>query len=221
MKRVVITVKGEVQRVGYRDFVERVARKLKINGFVENLKPHDVRIVCESDEKSIISFLEQINIKKFPISVEGIEVMYEEPSKKFEWFEIRRGEPMEEIGERMDFAGSFLFETRDLQKETLGLQKETLGAVRETVSLQKETLGLQKETLSGVRETVSGINNVANKIDSIDNGIKGVSHKIDSIDIKYGKIAENMEKIFLEMKEERKDFREGLEKLVKAILEKK
>ena len=214
MERAVITVKGEVQRVGYRDFVERVARKLKINGFVENVKPHDVRIVCESDEKSINAFLEQINIKKSPVFVESMEVQQGEPTKEFGWFEIRRGEPMEEIGERMDLAGTALFETRDLQKETLGLQKETLGAVRETISIQKETL-------AGVKETVSGINKATNKIDSIDVGIKGVAQRIDSIDIKYGKIAENMEKIFYEMKEERKDFREGIEKLVKAMLEKK
>jgi acylphosphatase len=46
--RTEIIVKGEVQRVGYRDEVEKIARKLKIKGFVENLKPYDVRIVGEA-----------------------------------------------------------------------------------------------------------------------------------------------------------------------------
>ena len=46
MKRAVIIAKGEVQRVGYRDAVEKIARKLKLTGFVENLKPYDVRIVA-------------------------------------------------------------------------------------------------------------------------------------------------------------------------------
>ncbi len=36
-----------MQRVGYRDEVEEIARKLKITGFVENVKPYDVRIVAE------------------------------------------------------------------------------------------------------------------------------------------------------------------------------
>jgi acylphosphatase len=49
--RAKIIVKGEVQRVGYRDAVEKIARKLSINGFVENLKPYDVRIVCEGEER--------------------------------------------------------------------------------------------------------------------------------------------------------------------------
>ena len=47
MKRAAIIIKGDVQRVGYRDFVENVARKLCIIGFVENIKPYDVRIICE------------------------------------------------------------------------------------------------------------------------------------------------------------------------------
>ena len=38
MKKADIIVKGEVQRVGYRDAVAKLARKLKIEGFVENLK---------------------------------------------------------------------------------------------------------------------------------------------------------------------------------------
>ena len=50
MKRAVIIAKGEVQRVGYRDAVEKIARKLKLTGFVENLKPYDGRIVAEGKQ---------------------------------------------------------------------------------------------------------------------------------------------------------------------------
>lgn len=35
MKRATIITKGEVQRVGYREAVEKIARKLNISGFVE------------------------------------------------------------------------------------------------------------------------------------------------------------------------------------------
>jgi len=37
LKRAEIIVKGEVQRVGYKDAVERIARKLNIKGYAENL----------------------------------------------------------------------------------------------------------------------------------------------------------------------------------------
>ena len=70
MKRVEIIAKGEVQRVGLRDEVERIARKLRLSGFVENIKPYDVRIVAEGEADIISRFIEQIRIKKYPIDVE-------------------------------------------------------------------------------------------------------------------------------------------------------
>ncbi|KCZ72083.1 acylphosphatase [Candidatus Methanoperedens nitroreducens] len=51
-KRAVIIARGEVQRVGYRDVVERAARRMKLTGFVENVRPYDVRIICEGDKTS-------------------------------------------------------------------------------------------------------------------------------------------------------------------------
>jgi acylphosphatase len=37
-KRVVLRAVGEVQKVGYRDFVQKIARKLGIVGNVENMR---------------------------------------------------------------------------------------------------------------------------------------------------------------------------------------
>ena len=50
MKRVAIIAKGRVQRVGYRDEVEEIARKLKITGFVGYAKPYDGREVAHGRE---------------------------------------------------------------------------------------------------------------------------------------------------------------------------
>ena len=55
-----------MQKVDYRDAVEEIARKLKITGFVENLKPYDVRIIAEGEDERIDRFIEQIEIKKIP-----------------------------------------------------------------------------------------------------------------------------------------------------------
>lgn len=63
MKRFEIIAKGKVQKVGYRDYVEEVARSLGIVGFVENLKDGSVKIVCEGEEEMIKKFIQEINIK--------------------------------------------------------------------------------------------------------------------------------------------------------------
>jgi len=92
MKRATIIAKGNVQRVGYRDAVERAARHLNITGFVENLKPYDVRIVAEGEEATLGEFITQIKIDEPPISVEAIDVEFEAAAGEFEYFEIKRGD---------------------------------------------------------------------------------------------------------------------------------
>ena len=102
--RAVITASGDVQRVGYRDVVERAARKMKLTGFVENIKPYDVKIVCEGDRASIDSFVSLIRIKECPIDVEYLDIRFEDVTGEFEYFEIKRGDMTEELLERFDIA---------------------------------------------------------------------------------------------------------------------
>ena len=109
MKRATIIAKGDVQRVWYRDEVARIARKLEITGYVENLKPYDVRIVAEGEAESIDLFIERIKINKFPIDVESIEVNVEDFKAEFEYFELKRGEWHEEAGESLDPIARLLY----------------------------------------------------------------------------------------------------------------
>lgn len=107
--RTEIIVKGEVQRVGYRDEVEKIARKLNIKGFVENLKPYDVRIVCEGEEGEVKRFIGALRIEGDPlIRVSDIAVEYDRPTGEFEYFEIKRGSSEEETAERLDLAARHL-----------------------------------------------------------------------------------------------------------------
>ncbi|MGB9727647.1 MAG: acylphosphatase [Nitrososphaeria archaeon] len=92
MKRATIVAKGDVQRVGYRDNVERIARKLNLTGYVENLKPYDVKVVAEGSEENLKQFIELIKIQKFQIFVESLEVSWSDPTGEFSCFEIKRGE---------------------------------------------------------------------------------------------------------------------------------
>ena len=137
MKRAVVLAKGRVQRVGYRDEVEEIARRVGITGFVENVKPYDVRIVAEGEDSALERFLEEIKIKKYPIDVERLEVRFEDFKAEFEYFEIKRGEWQEELGERLDAAGKLLYKSVELGEES--------------VSIGKKMLGKQDETIDGIR----------------------------------------------------------------------
>jgi len=107
--RAKVIVKGEVQRVGYRDEVEKIARKLNIKGFVENLKPYDVRIACEGEEGDVTRFIGALRIEgDLLIRVSDIAVEYEPPTGEFKYFEIKRGSSEEETAERLDFINFLL-----------------------------------------------------------------------------------------------------------------
>jgi acylphosphatase len=119
--RAVITASGEVQRVGYRGVVERFARKMKLTGNVSNIKPYDVRIVCEGNKASIDSFIRLIKIKEYPIDVENLDFKFEDATGEFEYFEIKRGDMAEELGERLDIANAKMTEMS--QKQDVMIKK--------------------------------------------------------------------------------------------------
>jgi len=130
MVRAEIIARGEVQRVGYRDVVERAARTLKLTGFVVNVKPYDVRIVCEGERSAIDSFIEQIKIARYPIAVEDLAVRFEPATGEYAYFEIKRGDMAEELGERLDLANTRMTEMAQQQGIMIQKQDETIGEIR-------------------------------------------------------------------------------------------
>ena len=149
MKRAVILVKWKVQRVGYRDEVEEIARRLGISGFVENVKPYDVRVVAEGEDSKMERFIEEIRFKRYPIDVEHLEVQFEDFKAEFEYFEIKRGNWQEELGERLDAAGKLLYRSVELGEESVSVGKKMLEKQDMTIG---EIRGLREDLKSYMEE---------------------------------------------------------------------
>lgn len=148
MRRVEILVKGRVQRVGYRDEVEELARRLKIAGFIENVKPYDVRIVAEGDDEALKQFIERLQIERCPIEVEHVEVRFEEFTDEHSYFEIRRGDLVEELGERLDFAGRLLYRSVELGERSVALGERTVELTERSVALGERTAASSEKSVS-------------------------------------------------------------------------
>lgn len=56
-----LIVQGDVQGVGYRQYVAGIGRKLKLVGYVKNLKDGTVQIRCKGHEEIINEFKKKIN----------------------------------------------------------------------------------------------------------------------------------------------------------------
>ncbi|MEW6528458.1 MAG: acylphosphatase [Candidatus Micrarchaeota archaeon] len=169
MKRLIINVYGRVQRVGYRDAVAELARKIGIKGTVRNLEDDvSVEIVAEGEEKRLDEFLKLIKISGPAIEVEKIDIREEKATGEFKYFKILRGEPNEELGERIDVAGNFLYKILEKQDQMLGKQDQTIGKLDE---FHKQTIG------------------------KLDEFHKDTVNKFDVMEQKYGKISLVLERI--------------------------
>jgi len=229
MKRAVIIAKGEVQRVGYRDTVEKIARKLKLTGFVENLKPYDVRIVAEGGQDALDEFITQIRIEKHPItpiSVEDLDVEFKAATGEFEYFEIRRGDWQDELGERMDVAGALLYRSVELGTRSVELGEKSVELGEKSVVIGKKMLDKQDTMIEKQDEHTKIITEFRDQtLEKQDEHTKIITEFRDqtlqgfvTLDTKYGRISDNMDCIIDEMRNERKDARESMAKLTDAII---
>ena len=148
MKRVEILARGDVQRVGYRDVVQRIGRNLGISGTVQNQEPYDVRIVAEGEEEALKEFVEALRIEDGPILVRELEVRWLEATGEFPYFKIIRGDWQEELGERFDVAVGLLHRSIVLGEENLIVSKENLAVSKENLAVSKENLAVSKENLA-------------------------------------------------------------------------
>ena len=182
MKRARIIVKGRVQRVGYRDEVEEIARRFGIKGFVENVKPYDIRIVTEGEDEAISEFIERIKIKRFPIDVESVEVSFEDFKGEFEYFEIKRGNWQEELGERLDAAGKLLYKSIKLAERSVELAERSVELSEESVSIGKRMLKKQDETINeikGLREDLKSY--MEERFDRLEHEVMAIKAKLGMV----------------------------------------
>ncbi|MCX9011785.1 MAG: acylphosphatase [Candidatus Methanoperedens sp.] len=90
MQRATITVKGRVQKVGYREFVAQIANKMEISGTVQNLPDgKTVKIIAEAEKNILENFINLLWAKDDNIiKVIKIDVEYEPPEGEYEFFDI-------------------------------------------------------------------------------------------------------------------------------------
>lgn len=84
-----ILLSGRVQGVGFRYFVESIAGKHDIYGYVRNTYNNKVEVICQGEEVDIKQFIEEI--KKGPTfsTVTDIKIDEIDNSKKYSIFEIK------------------------------------------------------------------------------------------------------------------------------------
>ena len=89
MKQARINIQGKVQAVFFREFINKAARKLGLNGYVRNLGDGSVEVVAEGKEKELNILIAECKKGPLMAHVENIDVEFGEPESEFDNFYIR------------------------------------------------------------------------------------------------------------------------------------
>jgi len=202
MKRANLIANGKVQKVGYRDFVQDIARELGIVGYVENLEDGAVKVVCEGDGAKLESFISHINVQKDFIAVQELAVNYEAPTGEFTQFRIKYGDMHEELGDRLGTALLYLATTNQKLDAGFGLLAGKIDAGREENKQGFSLLaGKTDQMLEKQDQMLEKQDKMLEKQDTTIGAIESLSEKID-----HGK-----EEIVTELRTLRADLKPALE----------
>jgi len=165
MKSLKLTIKGRVQKVGYRNLVDEVAFNLNVRGYAKNLDDKTVEIVAEHEDKNVLGrFIEMIKIEEYPIKVTDIKTEEIQP-KGYKEFEVIEGALEIENRESLEAGATYM---RKLAGEMKLMRKE-LG----------EKIDRTNENTNKTNETLGSFSNAT-------------MDRFDTVDTKYGKISETM-----------------------------
>ncbi|MDP3726232.1 MAG: acylphosphatase [bacterium] len=88
LKEIKCKISGRVQMVLFRDFVQRKARGLLLAGTVENREDGSISVTAQGDEEKLKRLIEHLHKGPFLARVLRVDVVWGEPSQKFQGFNI-------------------------------------------------------------------------------------------------------------------------------------
>ncbi len=81
-------VKGRVQAVGYRDFVEQYAREHSLYGWIQNMQDGSVSLVLQGTPDELKDCIEVLNQGSLLSKVESLSVDWRTPEKLYDEFKV-------------------------------------------------------------------------------------------------------------------------------------
>ena len=198
-KRAEIIISGQVQKAGFRDFIDELAFYLNLKGYVKNLDDGTVQLICEGEEELLRELVKKVNIIQYPIRVEHIDVVYKEPTGEYKTFEVIREEDLIlATYERMDAAARYM---RQMNSD-IGNKIDGLG-----------------NKIDQNRAKIQEMNsNLGNKIDQNRAEIQEMNSNLgNKVDILGDKVDQNRVEIASEIRLSRDDFRSHLDERISII----
>jgi|GEM_PF-825905 len=205
--RATITIKGKVQKVGFRSFVKKHAVSMGITGYALNMPDNTVLVVSEGEEAVVSNFLD--SIKKSQFYMEGVQTNYSKPTGEFKGFE-RIGEDVPKKGATLDDVVDVLKSFDSKAEELVKMQRETVDVIKEGNKELGEKLGGKIDGLG--KELGGKIDGLGEKTDDFHHDM---SRRFDTVEDKYGIIAEMIGKAVEGIEKTNKNMEKNMESILK------
>lgn len=88
MHEVEAIITGHVQRVMFRDFIQRKARAMWLTGTVQNLPSGSVRVIVQGPEEKLQTFIDHLHKGPFLARVSNVTVNWRDVGKTHNDFSI-------------------------------------------------------------------------------------------------------------------------------------
>ena len=144
---------------------------------------YDVSIIAEGIEEDIKLFTKAIQIQKYPIQVTSLEIVEKEYSGTFQYFEIIRRPPDEELEERFDPIIHYLARIDSNFQIIADNSSKMVDRQDQALIIEEDTNGLLKETLTEVKGIRSDF---GSRFDTEFQEIKSELHEIRNALIQAG-----------------------------------
>lgn len=180
-----ILVFGNVQGVGFRAYIEQIARGMQIKGFVRNLDDDKVEIYAQAPKKKISAFVKKIDIKgspldPFSLNVTKIQVVFEH-SKNFIRPDRVLGRFETDYGKESDLQREMVKKAAVARLLMHSLNSKSDSLISKTDSLVSKTDTFRKETSNNFNKLDGKYGSVSSALKSINGGIKRIDGNIKHI----------------------------------------
>ena len=81
-------VSGTIQGVGFRFKAQKIAERLQITGYVQNLPNGGVEIVAQGPRHILDDFIINLKNLSLPVQIKDLQVTWKKPQKEWQIFHI-------------------------------------------------------------------------------------------------------------------------------------
>ena len=195
----ILIVSGDVQSVGYREYVYRQAVRLGLTGLVRNIDEKNVWIVCEGEPDKIEEFIRDIKVNDALAKVDNIAPRYGEARGCYDTFLVTR-----------DLRFNGLPEAKlELGVEYLTKLLNSVDGIKESINhLDSHLTGGFNEVSSSIQKMDGHLSSDIKSMDShLENMDLNMGQRFDRLDRKYGEFGKSMKGVASDMRSLAADMR--------------